>query len=120
MLKPIKIETGIVYKTWGHELILVNNEDSNYCSKHLCIDSGSRLSLQFHAVKSETLILLSGECDLVYVDTIDGVEHTLEMKRMAPTEIPRLLPHSLRAITDCVILEVSNFHRDSDTYRIYK
>src|SRR5262249_27199605 len=49
---------NIVPKSWGRELWIVNNE--LYCGKILEIHQGSRCSLHFHKLKTETFYLHSG------------------------------------------------------------
>ena len=47
-----------ISKPWGHEEIMDLNE--RYCIKRLIIQSGRRLSRQYHEHKRETLILIAG------------------------------------------------------------
>ena len=55
----------IIEKPWGHEKIWAQTK--KYVGKILHIKSGNRLSLQFHNVKEETILVISGklyvECD---------------------------------------------------------
>ena len=53
-------------KPWGREEWLVLND--KYCLKRLYVDKDNRLSLQYHEVKKETMILESGLCDLILND----------------------------------------------------
>ena len=53
----------IVNKPWGHENIWALTE--KYVGKILHIKKGSRLSLQFHQVKEETIMVLEGKMELV-------------------------------------------------------
>ena len=48
----------IVNKPWGHEKIWA--ETSNYVGKILVIESGHRLSKQFHNIKEETFLVIKG------------------------------------------------------------
>ena len=34
--------------------------------------------------------------------------------------IDRLVPHQVEALTDCDIIESSTFHRDEDSYRVWR
>ena len=116
-LRPIELAVQHVDKTWGKELILVNNEYHGLCAKYLYINAGSGFSLQYHKEKFEVFSLISGECVLITIDTATGTERVTPILDK-PIEIPRLLPHRIEAITDTTILEISTFHRDDDTYRI--
>ncbi len=88
-----------VKKPWGREEWLVVND--KYCLKKLYVEKGKRLSLQYHRVKTETMVLESGTCDLIkngksILMTI-GESYTIH-----PEEVHRLV-----AYTDTVVLEVS-------------
>lgn len=48
----------IVQKPWGHEKIWA--ETDKYLGKILYLNSGHRLSRQYHEVKCETIMVLSG------------------------------------------------------------
>lgn len=58
-----------VTKPWGYELWIECGEDAPYAMKILQINSGYRLSLQAHAVKTETMLILEGTGMLVYSNT---------------------------------------------------
>ena len=47
-------------KPWGYEIVLEQNE--NYVMKKIHINSGERLSLQYHEDKEETIYVESGVC----------------------------------------------------------
>jgi mannose-6-phosphate isomerase-like protein (cupin superfamily) len=49
-----------VNKPWGYELWLECSADSPYVMKILQVDAGQRLSLQAHAEKIETMLILEG------------------------------------------------------------
>ena len=48
----------VTNKPWGHELLWAQTKD--YVGKFLYINPGSRLSLQYHEEKEETVYVLSG------------------------------------------------------------
>ena len=52
----------IVEKPWGHELIWA--ETDKYVGKYLYIEPGKRLSRQYHEVKDETILVVSGNLTL--------------------------------------------------------
>jgi len=98
-----------VDKPWGSEEWLVLND--KYCLKRLYINKGGKLSLQYHKVKQETMMLESGCCDLVKnghnILMQEGDSYTIQ-----PEEVHRLV-----AYTDSVVLEVSTPEVD-DVVRI--
>jgi mannose-6-phosphate isomerase len=51
-----------VAKPWGHEIWFAAN--SRYAGKLIIIEKGRRLSLQYHAVKHETIYVLEGVLEL--------------------------------------------------------
>ncbi len=55
----MKNNQKIILKPWGYEEIWANTQ--NYAAKVLHIDSGKRLSLQYHVQKEETVRVLSGK-----------------------------------------------------------
>jgi mannose-6-phosphate isomerase len=93
-----------VEKPWGHELWWAQTD--RYVGKLLHVKAGHRLSLQYHAVKDETIHLWSGELTLVLDEDGSG----LVERRLRPGESYRVKPgtkHRMIAITDCDILEAS-------------
>lgn len=92
-----------VEKPWGYELIWAHTD--RYVGKVLHINSGHKLSLQFHKVKDETVHLLSGRMLLV-ID--EG--HGLIERELAPGDSYRIVPgtvHRMIALADCDVLEAS-------------
>jgi mannose-6-phosphate isomerase-like protein (cupin superfamily) len=91
----------VVDKPWGRELIL--RQTADYVVKVLSVRKGCRLSLQYHEVKRESMVLGSG--DAVLEIHRDGLvfEHSLEK----PVEILPGTVHRLVALEDSQILEVS-------------
>jgi mannose-6-phosphate isomerase len=55
---------SIVDKPWGHELIWARTD--RYVGKILHIRAGEALSLQYHRVKDETIMLLRGRMQLIH------------------------------------------------------
>ena len=114
-IKPKKVN-----KSWGYELWLANDEENNYCAKILHIKAGEKCSMHFHADKHETFYLLNGTCT---IDTIDTKTTTHVETRLYEGDcyvIDRLVPHQIYAVTDIDIIESSTFHRDSDSYRVWR
>ena len=93
-----------VDKPWGHELIWAKTE--RYVGKILHIRAGEALSLQYHRVKDETIMVLSGRMTLMYF--ADGEEpRTRELGPREPFHVTVGLRHRMIAIEDTQVLEVS-------------
>jgi len=94
----------VVHKPWGHELIWAKTD--RYVGKILHIKAGESLSLQFHNVKDETIMVLTGR--LVFVHYEDGAEPVT--RELAPREPFHIIPglrHRMTAIEDTDVVEVS-------------
>lgn len=89
-----------VVKPWGEEIIFTES-NLPYTGKIIRINAGSRLSLQYHDQKTETLTLISGTANLTQNQSIQPMEINLGY-----TILP-LIHHRIETITDCVIFEVS-------------
>lgn len=116
--KPLLTDCCQVPKGWGHEVIFVNNE--LYCGKVLVFKKGCKFSMHYHVIKQETWYVQSGDFIFNWIDTENGITHTMELKTGDSVTIPIGMPHQLHALTDGEIFEVSTQHFDSDSYRIYK
>ena len=102
-------EQRTVSKPWGHEMIFATTKD--YVGKILVIKAGHSLSLQFHRVKEETILLQAGQMKF-QIENDAGVmeEHTL-----MPGDSFHILPnrkHRMSAVEDCTVFEVSTPHLD--------
>jgi mannose-6-phosphate isomerase len=105
---------SIVDKPWGHELVWAHTE--RYVGKILHIKAGEALSLQYHQVKEETIMVLSGRMQLVYF--ADGEPpRARELSPREPFHITPGLRHRMIAIEDTDVLEVSTTEID-DVIRI--
>ncbi len=108
-----------VEKPWGHELWWAHT--AYYAGKLLYVEAGHELSLQVHREKDETSYLLSGRMLLTRGPTVDE----LEREEIGPGYSWRVEPgtiHSVEAIDDSVVVEVSTPHLDDvvrlqDRYR---
>lgn len=103
----------IVSKPWGKEFIWIETEF--YVSKILYINPGEALSLQYHTIKDESLLLLSGEAYIV-LQTFDwtskptGDYGHYPLSSTIPYRIPPGTHHRLYVpdgYTPASILEVS-------------
>jgi mannose-6-phosphate isomerase len=93
-----------VDKPWGHELIWAHTD--RYVGKILHIAAGESLSLQYHRVKDETIMVLSGR--LQFEHFVDG--EPVSVIELAPREPFHIAPghrHRMIAITDTEVVEVS-------------
>ncbi len=99
----------IVAKPWGHELIWAKTE--RYVGKILHINAGEALSLQYHRVKDETIMVLSGRLRLEYF--ADGeAPKTTELAPREPFHVTPGLRHRMIAVEDTEVLEVSTTELD--------
>ena len=93
-----------VEKPWGHELIWA--ETSRYVGKILHIKKGQKLSLQYHEVKDETIMVPSGL--LRFELYCEGQEpQATELAPRQPFHIPPGLRHRMVALEDTDVVEVS-------------
>ncbi len=91
-------------KPWGHELIWA--KANAYVGKILHVKAGESLSLQYHEVKEETIMVLSGKIELEHYAEGEAPQKTILNPR-EPFHIRPLLRHRMVAIEDTDIVEVS-------------
>jgi quercetin dioxygenase-like cupin family protein len=97
-------EIKTVPKPWGEEVWFAATD--RYAGKLLRIDAGQRLSIQFHESKDETSYLLSGRMLVLQGPSVEEVAS----REIGPGEVWRNEPgivHSIEAIEDSVVIEVS-------------
>jgi mannose-6-phosphate isomerase-like protein (cupin superfamily) len=90
-----------VGKPWGYELRFAHTP--RYAGKVLVIRAGHQLSLQHHEEKDESFFVYSGTLELV-------LGHEQRVERVEAGEARHIVPgtvHRFRAVTDCVLFEVS-------------
>ncbi len=98
-----------VDKPWGHEEWWADT--GAYAGKFLHVKAGHRLSLQLHREKDESSCVLSGRLLLVRGSGIDD----LSEEEIGPGFAWRVEPgivHTIEAIEDSVVVEVSTPHLD--------
>lgn len=117
-MDPI-IKPKIVKKRWGGETWLANNEAEDYCGKILHINPGQSSSMHYHLDKHETFYVLEGELSLELIDTKEGEKYLVLLEKGEGYEIKRGQPHQLSATIFTKIIEISTFHEDEDSYRVY-
>lgn len=97
-------EIRIVDKPWGREIHFAVEDE--YVGKILEVNKGTRLSLQYHEKKKETMYVLEGEMKLTL-----GSETEIVGKGKSVTVNPGV-KHRVEAIKDVKILEVSTTELD--------
>lgn len=118
-MKPAKPKK--VSKSWGYELWLANNKDNDYCGKILFIKERHSTSMHFHVNKHETFYVLEGmlKVEVIHTDTATTEKHIVIQGDTF--EVDRAIPHKLVAMNGSVkFVEISTFHEDSDSYRVWK
>ena len=98
---PRKVE-----KPWGYELWWALTD--RYAGKLLHLKRGESLSLQYHNVKDETILLQSGR--LLFETRPAGEAGELRRIEMKPGDVFHITPgvlHRMTGIEDCDIVEVS-------------
>ena len=99
----------VVDKPWGNELIWAVTD--RYVGKILHIKAGEALSLQYHRVKDETIMVLSGRMQLVYFAEGEAPK-SRELGPREPFHVTPGLRHRMIAIEDTDVLEVSTTELD--------
>lgn len=95
-----------VEKPWGHEIWWARTE--RYVGKILHVKAGESLSLQYHHVKDETILIQSGR--LLFETKPAGDAGELKRIEMNPGDVFHITPgtvHRMTGITDVDIIEVS-------------
>ena len=94
----------VVEKPWGNELIWAATD--RYVGKILHINAGEALSLQYHRVKDETIMVLTGKLQLQYF--ADGEPpRTRDLGPREPFHVTPGLRHRMIALEDTDVVEVS-------------
>ena len=114
MTKPSAPVARVVPKPWGSELWFAHTD--RYAGKLLRVKAGHRLSLQYHVHKDESAYLLSGRLKLVTGSSKDALVE-VEVEPGAIWHNVAGAIHTVEAITDCVVVEVSTPELD-DVVRI--
>ena len=113
------MKAKFVEKEWGHEIWMANNEHEDYCGKILHINQGCSSSMHFHMNKHETFYVTDGTLQVILIDTEQGKERHHMVLEGCTFEIHRGQPHQLIAYDgDVEFIEISTFHKDSDSKRI--
>ena len=95
-------------RTWGNE-ILIALVPGKYTLKRLEVRAGEKGGLQYHHLKDEVGVMISGEM-IVRID--DGSGRLIE-RTVGPGDVMHFTPglvHQTEAITDVVYIEASTPH----------
>ena len=95
-------------RPWGTETLLAL-VSSKYSVKYLRIKSGNKGGLQYHRLKDEVAVLISGKL-LIRFDLGDGVLQERILNSGEAVHFPPMLVHQEEALTDCEIVEASTPH----------
>ena len=104
-----------IEKPWGWELHWTP-ANLPYLGKLLHINANARISLQVHDEKTESWLLLSGRCKVIWEDQ-DGQLVEAELMPGCGYTCDAGRKHRLVGITDCEIIEVSTPERGT-TWRL--
>ena len=109
-------EHKVVEKVWGREIWVINDESSNYCFKKLFLEKHKKCSYHMHKIKSEHFYIQSGEVLMMI-----GNLKEYKMYLMQEEDLIKIVPdmyHSFIGFRESMILEVSTYHREDDSYRL--
>ncbi|HEX2754638.1 MAG TPA: cupin domain-containing protein [Candidatus Limnocylindrales bacterium] len=93
-----------VDKPWGSELIWALTD--RYCGKVITIETGKRLSLQYHEQKVESILVLSGRL-LLHLEDDAGVMTKRELRAGDTSHVPVGRRHRFEALERVELVEVS-------------
>ena len=97
-----------VEKPWGYELHWAKT--AKFVGKIIHVNAGHALSLQYHNIKDETIMVWAGKIKLEIKEKDDmSVRELLPLERV---HIPPGTGHRMTAIEDSDILEVSTSELD--------
>jgi mannose-6-phosphate isomerase-like protein (cupin superfamily) len=103
-----------VDKPWGHELIWVLTD--RYCGKVIVIETGRRLSLQYHERKDESVYVISGRLRL-HLEDEAGMMTVRELGPGDSARVPVGRRHRFEAAERVELIEVSTPELD-DVIRV--
>jgi mannose-6-phosphate isomerase len=103
-----------VDKPWGNELIWVLTD--RYCGKVITIDTGRRLSLQYHDRKDEAIFVLTGRLRL-HLEDEAGTMTTRDMGPGESAHVPIGRRHRFESLERVELVEVSTPELD-DVIRV--
>ena len=92
-----------IEKPWGYEIHWAKTD--RYVGKVIHIEAGHALSLQYHNLKDETILLWSGR--LLFELQNEREKREWEMKPGERIHISPNVVHRMTAITDCDVIAVA-------------
>ena len=92
-----------VEKPWGYELHWAKTD--RYVGKVIHVNAGHALSLQYHNLKDETILLWSGR--LRFEIREGSAARIVDMKPGERVHVAAKTVHRMTAVEDCDIIEVS-------------
>jgi len=116
MRRPVADTVQRIEKPWGFELWWARTD--RYVGKILHVRKGESLSLQYHRVKEETILVQSGR--ILFETRPRDEKGELRKLEMKAGDVFHIVPgtvHRLTALEDCDIVEVSTPELD-DVVRI--
>ena len=105
-LFPIRESVG--ERPWGTEDLLAV-VPKKFSVKIMNVRAGNKGGLQYHRLKDEVAVLISGEM-VIRFDLGDGLIRERVIRTGDVAHFPPGLVHQEEAITDCVIIEASTPH----------
>jgi|UniRef100_A0A6C0CW42 quercetin dioxygenase-like cupin family protein len=106
--KNVTIDDSLLFtkieKPWGYEELIECND--KYVVKKLFMKKGHSCSIQYHELKTETIIVLNGLLNIYIGSTVD----TLNEKIYSHGETVTIKPytvHRMEAVEDCTYIETS-------------
>lgn len=102
-------------KPWGQEVILENK--GGYIMKKIMINSMSRLSLQYHEYKKETIYVLEGKLILTTGENKDNLKIRVLIPGESATINPKCI-HRFSALSEPVALLECSTDYPTDIVRI--
>jgi len=116
MRRPVADTVQRIEKPWGFELWWARTD--RYVGKILHVRKGESLSLQYHRVKEETILVQSGR--ILFETRPRDEKGELRKLEMKAGDVFHIVPgtvHRMTALEDCDIVEVSTPELD-DVVRI--
>ncbi len=95
-------------RIWGEEVLLAV-VSGKYSLKRLLVRAGCKGGLQYHRLKDEVAVMISGQ---MIIRTDNGSGKLVE-RIVGPGDVVHFAPgvvHQEQAITDCVLIEASTPH----------
>jgi mannose-6-phosphate isomerase-like protein (cupin superfamily) len=93
-----------IEKPWGCEELVEHN--SSYVVKKLFMKKGHSCSLQYHELKTETIVVLNGKLT-IYIGTTPENLEKIQLEEGQHITIKPYTIHKMEGLEDCVYLESS-------------